>query len=299
MFQQVSFDRNHQPLLAPGHVCLLIIVILGAAVRLHCLGDLGLWYDEAFSWKMTTFPLSEQCLRSGLDNHLPLYFVLLKLWAIAFGNSAESLRSLSVVFGLLTIVGVYLLVRETEILTLQDPRQKSRADNTALFAAGLVALSPFQIEWSQTVRMYSVGTAFAAWSSWALVRVVYSHASRWFDWLLFAVLEMGLIYTHYYGLFILIAHILFVGAVILYRWLWSAGSNVQEGRQLLWYSVAAFGLIGLAWWPWFGQFLLQRERAISHGWTQPFSVAQFANSFYVLFELMWTKNSPSPSAAWT
>ncbi len=290
--------RDRQPQLAIRHVCLLMIVILGAAVRFHCLGDLGLWYDEAFSWRMTNFPLSEQCLRSGLDNHPPLYFVLLKLWADAFGNSAESLRSLSVVFGLLTIVGVYLFIRDMEVLTLKDPGQHALADSVALFAAGLVALSPFQIEWSQTVRMYSVGTAFAAWSSWALVRAVYAPASRWRDWLLFAAFATGLIYTHYYGLFILGAHVLFAGAVILYRWLWVRGDAV-EWRRFTCQCAVAFGLIGLLWWPWFGQFLLQRERAISHGWTQPFSIEHIANSFYLLFDLMWVKTIPTPRAAWT
>ena len=91
-----------------------LAAIIALAGMVHCehLAELSYDFDEAFCWKMTTFPASEIWARSALDNHPPLYFYLLWAWSRAFGDSPEALRSLSVVFGLATVVGAYLLVRQ-------------------------------------------------------------------------------------------------------------------------------------------------------------------------------------------
>jgi hypothetical protein len=45
------------------------------------------------------FPLNEMIQRVGLDNHPPLYFIILKGWASLFGSPVGALRLLSVLFG--------------------------------------------------------------------------------------------------------------------------------------------------------------------------------------------------------
>jgi uncharacterized membrane protein len=143
----------------------IYLIVSGAVVRFHCLADLSLWYDECVSWKTTTYRVTEQISCAAGDNHPPLYFLLLKLWSLAWGRSAEALRSLSAVFGLLTILGTYTLVREIETTNAEPGNSPRWPQIAAVNAAALVAFSPFQIEWSQTVRMYSLATALAAWST--------------------------------------------------------------------------------------------------------------------------------------
>ena len=54
----------------------------------------------------------------------------------------------------------------------------------ALFVATLVATSPFQVYAAIEVRMYSLGTALAALSSWLLLRVIRARHRGW-GWCLF------------------------------------------------------------------------------------------------------------------
>src|SRR3989338_11107154 len=73
-----------------------VIVLLGVALRSYHLGARGLWFDEAFSWRLIQFPLPELPTRAAADVHPPLYYILLKLWASIFDTSLLSLRLFSV-----------------------------------------------------------------------------------------------------------------------------------------------------------------------------------------------------------
>ena len=89
-----------------------VILLVGVFIRCYELSARSLWFDEAFTWRLTTFSWREMIEREARDNSPPLYFVFLKAWASVFGNSPAALRSLSVVFGAVTIVGMYLFILE-------------------------------------------------------------------------------------------------------------------------------------------------------------------------------------------
>ncbi|MBU1130504.1 glycosyltransferase family 39 protein, partial [Patescibacteria group bacterium] len=85
-----------------------LIIFLSIILRFIGINQ-SLWLDEAigalvvksqsYLGIVTQFPLG--------DNHPPLYYLKLKAWTDIFGYSEFALRSLSVVFGILTIVFVY------------------------------------------------------------------------------------------------------------------------------------------------------------------------------------------------
>jgi mannosyltransferase len=152
------------------------IVVLALLLRCHQLEEVSYWFDESFCWKMSTFSWSEQWERVALDNHPPLYFYLLKGWVCVFGDSPLATRGLSVLCGALTIVGGYCLVSELERERRPDRPQAGQIAGL-LTAAGL-ALAPMQIEWSQQLRMYSLGAALTVWSSYALVRALQPSTHR-------------------------------------------------------------------------------------------------------------------------
>src|SRR5262245_16564124 len=85
----------------PGRHLILLgaLVLIGLGIRGHDLSARSLWFDEAFCWRLTEFPIPEMIRRVGLDNHPPLYFLLLKGWTSVFGESTMALRSLSVLLG--------------------------------------------------------------------------------------------------------------------------------------------------------------------------------------------------------
>src|SRR3954452_14438697 len=155
-----------------------IILAAGLVMRLDRLGDRSFWFDESFTWKMLTFPWREMIARVARDNHGPVYFLLAKLWAGAFGDTPWSLRFLRVLMGELAILGMYLLMREA----FRDGRPEGeerpgaggtdRAAGIGLLTAALLATSVSQIRWACEVRMYSLGTALAAFSGWLLLRAL-------------------------------------------------------------------------------------------------------------------------------
>ncbi len=292
----LSDAQQHSQDLKVAYLLLGAIVLLGALVRSHCLNELTLWYDEAFSWKMTTFPLSEQWSRAAGDNHPPLYFILLKLWTLIWGHSPQAVRSMSACFGILTIVGVFFCVREISNLAVRHDPQNSAENFSALGAAALLAFSPFQIEWSQTTRMYSMATCLAIWSTWGLVRSIHSPSTRWLAWAMYSFLAAGLIYTHYYGLFVLMAHIIYFAGCLIRDRFAPIPQKVNLTSTFI-QSVSAFGLIGILWLPWFNNFLVQRARCVSDGWTRPFSAEHFVTSVYQLFDLEWKSSVPAFSSA--
>jgi len=292
---RVAGDRKSQQSASVG--LLLLIVFLGGCARLHYLGELSLWFDESFDWKMATFPLSEQWDRVAGDNHPPLYFYLLKPWTLLWGSSPATVRALSVVFGVFTIVGAFALVREVEAAVLGRGIEDSAVSGPGLVAAALIALSPIQIEWSQTARMYAVGACLTVWSTWAFVRLVSAESPRWSDWLLYALLGAGLIYTHYFGLFILAAHGTYGAAQVV----WVAlGRSCQfpEAKRKAISLILAFGTIALLWLPWLDEFLAQRQRGIEQEWGRPQGWDHLIRSVREMFGLMWSPASAGKATAW-
>jgi mannosyltransferase len=259
-------------------IMLTVIFLAGMTLRLYQLSTRSLWFDEAFSWRLVQFPWYELLPRVGQDNHPPLYFILLKAWAAVFGDSVFALRSLSVLFGVLTIFGAYLFAVEAFGGTTAD--QRARGRGIGLLAAALIAGSAFQIRYSQEVRMYTQAGCLALFSSWALLRAL-SPPSRLHRWLLYGVLALLLAYTHYYALFTLAAQAVFVIGFLLVRGEWSL-SAICRGATFRHASLVAL-LVTVCFLPWLPMFLRQRAQVQKTYWTPPANRWNIALVCYQLF----------------
>lgn len=269
------------------------VLLLGLLPRLQRLGGVSVWFDEAFSRKMATFGFAEIWRRTAADNNPPLYYWLLKAWAGAFGDSPESLRSLSVLSGTLAVLGAFLLVREAGRRPGSTPvvGRPSPADGAALLAAALVALSPLQIAWSLQARMYAPGAALAAFSSWALLRALRPGPPRFAAWAGYVVLAAALAYTHIFALFTLAAQGLFAAGVGLRRGL----AKSPDGWRTLGAAFVAFFAVELCWLPWAGVFLAQIDRVAAGFWIPPFRWGQPFEVAYQFFCVPERDSSTSPA----
>lgn len=166
------------------------------------------------------------------SQHVPLYFVAARMWAGLFGSSIASVRSLSGVFGLLLLPGVFLLGRE-----LFSGRRAAR------LATLLVALSPYHVFYSREARPYSLLAAMAAWSSFLLLRS-HRRGGAW-NWALYTVSVVAGLYTHLFFSLVLLAHVLWLVAE-------SVGGDVEprRARRTRPRFVAAALVGGLAILPW-------------------------------------------------
>lgn len=145
--------------LAPWLVAVLTLV--GVGLRVLLLGSSGMGLDETVSVWLANHSVGEVLhWTARIDQHPPLYYLLLHAWMGLNGASPYDVRLLSVLFGAATIPVIYLT-------------GKRMAGATVGFAAAvLLALSPFNIRFAQDARMYTCLTFSAAVASYALVRLL-------------------------------------------------------------------------------------------------------------------------------
>jgi len=127
-------------------------VLLGTALRIHHLAYESLWTDEIFSLLTTdpALPLREFWYRVIADTHPPLYYLALRWWSAAFGQSEAAARAPSALFGCLTIWAAVMSIGPA----LPRPSR--------LALALLYAVSPGAIWYAQEARSYSLLLLFAA-----------------------------------------------------------------------------------------------------------------------------------------
>jgi hypothetical protein len=275
----------------PEWLAFAAILLVGAVVRSRYLGSVSLWFDESFCVKLAQFGWGDVWRQVALDNHPPLYFYLLKAWLALWGPSLVAARSLSVLLGSLSILGGFLLVRESEAAQ-PNLVLRRRANQTALLAALGLATAVFQIEYAQEIRMYVLGSALTLWSSWALLRALQQPKLRGADLLLYLLLGSALSYTHYYGLFILAAQFLYAAGQVLPH----SDENDSRPRRIA-FLATTFAVLALLWLPWAPIFLGHRRQVEADYWSGDFRWRDLANSCLMMWTGYWSRSQPAET--WT
>ncbi len=281
---------------------LWLIIAGGVALRIYGLFGRSMWFDESASWRMIQFPLGEMIERTARDNHVPLFFLLLRLWIALVGESLIALRTFSVAFSALAMLGVYLFTIEAMRLAGKDSqpqrlsrpviwderngnahsqfRDSYRAEWIALVATALFAVNLYQVCVADEIRMYSLGTALSLLSSWLLVRALRARPAHGLPWMLYMLVGLLFAYTNYCALFSLFAQALFSLGYLLYGVHRDAMAAFKDVR-LRWFAVAYAG-IATGWSPWLPMFCAQSRRAAENWNIGSFSVR---NIPHMLFEM--------------
>jgi mannosyltransferase len=124
------------------------LILVALAVRVPGLGATNLWLDEANSWLLAKYSLPALLANIRASPGSPLYFVLLKLWVVLFGESESALRALSLLVSLALIPATFAL----------GVRTVSR--RAAVLGTLLLALSPVHLYYAQEARVYMLVTLF-------------------------------------------------------------------------------------------------------------------------------------------
>jgi len=139
----------------------LAITLIGGFLRVLLLANKGMWLDETFSvWMANHSVIDMLQWTARIDQHPPLYYLLLHYWIALQGDSPYYARLFSVFFGAVTIPIVYLIGKRMSGVVM------------GLAAAVFLALSPFNIAFAQETRMYTLLTFNAAVAIYALVRLL-------------------------------------------------------------------------------------------------------------------------------
>ena len=209
----------------PWSVFLGAITLLGFVLRLYRLDSQSIWYDEVFALSVSRFPFAQmhKALIQDLV-HPPLHYYVLREWFRAFGFGVFQGRLLSVLFGTLAIVMIYVLADY-----LFDHR-------AALLSAVLLAFSQLAVMYSQEARPYAQFLLLYLCCAYLFLRALREKRLQiWFGFLCFACL---LIYTHYYG-FLAIASLFAFGFV--------QRKTYSLSRPRLWGGISVLA-IGYAPW---------------------------------------------------
>jgi len=144
---------------APGLV--VLITVVGGSLRVLLLGMKGMWLDETFSVWLANQSIHEMLQWViQIDQHPPLYYLLLHYWIAYFGDTPYEARLLSALFGTATIPLIYLIGKRISGAVV------------GLAAAVFLALSLFNIYFAQEARMYTLLAFNATAATYALARLL-------------------------------------------------------------------------------------------------------------------------------
>ncbi len=209
----------------------LSILLLAFVLRLFYLSHESIWLDEGISIAMAKLNFAQLIDKSAIDSFPPLYYLLLHYWMLLLGDSEFSVRFLSLVFSVASIVVSYQL---TKYLW---------QEKVALITAFLLAISVFHIEYAQEARMYSLLTFLSVSSFYFFLKWKDSAAKKWM-FLLFLI-NLLFLYTHTLAVF-------FIAAQNIYYFLLK-----KKGAIVVKSWIILQLLLLLAFLPWIQIFLLQ------------------------------------------
>jgi len=202
----------------------LLLLFLAFALQVYRLSAQSLWLDETITVARSNLSLPS-LVRDlmGTRNHPPLYFLLMHGWQ-RLGSAEWIVRFPSVIWAMLGLNATFLLAREIGGRSL------------ALQATLLLAVSPLYIWYAQDARMYTMAAFWVTASTFFLVRAW--HASRWSDWLGYAVCVSVALLTHLLTPVVYFSQALFL--ILQFR---------QEPRKLQSWMLAMIGpaVAFLAW----------------------------------------------------
>ncbi|HLJ03343.1 MAG TPA: glycosyltransferase family 39 protein, partial [Solirubrobacteraceae bacterium] len=175
--------------LGPEGWALAGILVLAAVLRFVTLGSQSYWFDEAQA--AHEFQGSLGSVLHSLytrETNPPLYFVLGWLWAKVFGTGEVALRSLSALAGVAAVALIYKCGEELV------------SRRAGLVAAGLAAINPFMIWYSQEAREYMLVAALSAASLLWFARALRTGAGRSVAW--WAGCSALALLTHFFAAFL-------------------------------------------------------------------------------------------------
>ena len=200
---------------------------MAAFLRLFALGRESLWLDEAMSVGSSKASLwSIAQTTASQDTLPPLYYFLLHLWMLLFGQTETAIRSLSACLGIVSVFLMYKVGQE-----LFDRK-------TGLIASFLMAISAFALAYSQEARPYALMLMLTLLSFFLFIRILKTEIKSRAHIVLYTLVNILLAYTHIFGLFI-------IGAQVLYFILFQ---RRYAGARLAFWGAQAATVVAFSPW---------------------------------------------------
>ncbi|MBN2529949.1 MAG: glycosyltransferase family 39 protein [Deltaproteobacteria bacterium] len=235
-----------------------ILLVVASGAYFFGLSHEGIWYDEAYSMKMTEHSFLDIISFVMADNHPPLYYLLLKLMREILGTSEAALRVLSA-------AGAVLIVALGA-----GPVRRVVGEKCAVIYGVITLFTPAILIYAHEARMYTLAIAAVTASvlyGWLALR---DHRIK--DWVLFGVATSAAAYLHYYALIAAFFTHVFVLAVAL--------TKQPANRKP---AIVTGGLVLAGYLPWLLPFVRQTLDVKAGFWLGPPTVTNVIHAFYQPF----------------
>jgi uncharacterized membrane protein len=180
---------------------LLAFILLCFISKTIYLDQKNLWNDEAFSWHISLESVTNLTFISAGDIHPPLYYLVLKLWTILFGDTIFAMRLLSVLFSSFSLIFLYLIT--TKIL----------GKIWTLAVLTLYLTSPINIYFAQEIRMYALNLFFNLGSVYYFIKILQirdpDKSKLDINRIFYLLFSIAAIYTHYFSFFVILSQYTF------------------------------------------------------------------------------------------
>jgi uncharacterized membrane protein len=251
-------------------VFFLILIVTAACFRLYGLTFQSLWLDELLSINYSIpgegidLPIRYAIAKDGSP---PLFNISLWIWRSAFGAGEYPARLLPALFGILGVFCMYFLGKE--LISVR----------AGMYASLLTAVLPFHIYYSQEVRPYSLLFLLSVLSYLFFIRLLKLKNLRW--GLPYVLATSCMLYTHYFGLLVLLAQLAYLGVILLW------GRDVNK-KNLVKLFLPLGLLMALTYLPWLARF--RRLTEVKKIWADippsdffvSYFKGYFGNEFYVV-----------------
>lgn len=218
--------------------------LLALALRAPNLGR-AYWIDEGISVGISSHPLSQLHRLLSQDGSPPLFYVVLHFWIALFGTSEVATHTLPLLVSLAAVPVGYWCGRE-----LFDRK-------AGVAAAALFATNPFLGWYSTETRMYTMVVVLASLGVTLAWRAVRDRDRR--SGALAIIVGAALLYTHDWGIYIVVVTTGVLGAYALSR----------NDRRLAAAVAGGGAMVAVLWLPWLPTFVEQAKNTAAPWAVQP------------------------------
>ncbi len=219
-------------------ILLTSIIAIGGIIRvIGVVNWQGFSFDEIISASIASQPWNELWGYLKWEMHPPLHFVLIKIWSILFGESETTLRMSSVLFGTISVWGMYLLGSELY-----------KSKSAGIIAAFFATINPNLIYRSMIARMYGPLVFFAIMATYFLHKALFNSSKKSY-WLGFGIMFWTTMYTHLTAIVLLVVFPIYV--------FWLQYKKLITLQAVKRFAIT-FGIVTATYVPWIWYFVFIR-----------------------------------------
>ena len=172
----------------------LVLLAVATVLRVWFVGKTDLGYDESFSLYMALQNVPDLVRMLCQGDNPPLWELLLHYWIKIFGVSEVAIRSLSLIFSVLTVIPIYLV------------GEKHLHRFAGIAASLCYCFSTFSIYLAHECRVYSLLGCCTAFSLLLFISLI--HQPKPLKFILLTLVNLMLMYGHYLSVWVIVMEFL-------------------------------------------------------------------------------------------